>query len=260
MKGAYSLPGSSWFFYLKLRTALRTYGVPWDAALPQHPLVPLVTTKTKPVSSIYDKLISANITPLAVTNSWERTFHLLHFDWNWPDVWNAIFSSSKNAAHQIIHFKFIHKFYFTPERRFKCKLVNSDLCTICTSARGDYLHMFWYCPSIKRLWIWTKDTVANIIGKALPSCPSLFLIGYNPNILLTFQDKRILLAASTAAKKTIIKNWFEPTIDLKINWRNCFLDICLLERSTARMNGARADTVDNWSRALEAAQPQSLIN
>ena len=114
--------------------------------------------------------------------------------------------------------------------------------------------MFWHCPSVNRLWIWIKEIVVTIIGKALPSCPALFLIGYNPNILLTFQDKRILLAASTAAKKTIIKNCFEPTINLKITSRNCFSDICLLERSTARMNGARADTVDNWSKALDKVQ------
>ena len=202
---------------------------------------------------MYDKLISVT-KPLPVTNSWERIFQSLHLAWDWPSIWNTIFSSSKNAAHQIIHYKFIHNFYFTPERRFKCKLTTSDLCTICSSVKGDYLHMFWHCSSIKNLWMWIKDSVTTIIGKALPSCPALFLIGYNPNIALTFQDKRILLAASTAAKKTIIKNWFEPTINLKINWLNCFSDICLLERSTARMNGARADTIDNWSKALEAVQ------
>lgn len=33
----YNLPGSSFFFYLRLRSAMHAYGVPWGAQLPMHP-------------------------------------------------------------------------------------------------------------------------------------------------------------------------------------------------------------------------------
>ena len=158
-------------------------------------------------------------------------------------------------AHQLIHYKFVHKFYFTPVRRFKLKLINSDSCTKCPgSVRGDYLHMFWYCSTIKTFWDYVTMITGSIIDKNLPSCPALCLLGYNPNILLTFQQKRIILAASTAAKKTIIKNWFEPTIVMKNTWLAFFLDVCLLERSTARFNGASVQSVTTWSKAIEIIQ------
>ena len=68
--------------------------------------------------------------------------------------------------------------------------------------------MFWYCSTIKTFWDYVIMIVGNIIDKNLPSCPALCLLGYNPSILFTFQQIRIILTASTAAKKTIIKNWF----------------------------------------------------
>lgn len=34
----YDLPGSSFFFYLQLRSAMRACGVPWGLTLPTHPL------------------------------------------------------------------------------------------------------------------------------------------------------------------------------------------------------------------------------
>ncbi len=36
--GSYSLPGTSWFLYLQLRSAIRANGVPWDSPLPSHNL------------------------------------------------------------------------------------------------------------------------------------------------------------------------------------------------------------------------------
>ncbi len=132
-----SLPGSSCFFYLKLRTALKSYGVPWDAPLPQHPLVALITAKTKLVAAVYNKLSTCDTKLLPVTKSWEKEFRCLNLVWNCSTVLNTVFSSSKNMAHQLIHYKFVHKFYFTPVHRFKLKLIYSDLCTKCPgSVRG----------------------------------------------------------------------------------------------------------------------------
>ena len=59
------------------------------------------------------------------------------------------------------------------------------------------------------------------------------------------------MAASTATKKSIINHWFEPAISLRKLWINLFFDICLLERSTARINGAKFDSLLTWSKAIK---------
>ncbi len=68
--------------------------------------------------------------------------------------------------------------------------------------------MFWICSVVKPLWEYINNIVGTIIDKDPPSCPVLYLIEYNPKISLEFQQKCIILAASTAATKTVIKNWF----------------------------------------------------
>ena len=53
LTNSYSIPGSSWFFYLQLRTALKTYGVPWDVSLGFHPIIALCSSKSKLVSFLH---------------------------------------------------------------------------------------------------------------------------------------------------------------------------------------------------------------
>ena len=74
--------------------------------------------------------------------------------------------------------------------------------------------------------------------------------GYNPNVFLPHTRKRIIFAASSAAKKTILKSWFEPSIVMKRIWVALFYDICLLERSTAKVNGAKLETLSTWSHTI----------
>lgn len=47
VKDAFDLPGSTFFFYLQLRSALRAQGVPWQCSLPTHPLRDLFTEQNR---------------------------------------------------------------------------------------------------------------------------------------------------------------------------------------------------------------------
>lgn len=228
LKEAYTLPGSSWYLYLQLRTALKTYGVPLNTSLPSHPVINLIHS-AKPsgfVSLMYNKLVNHNVKCLSITITWESDLHNLGFDLDWPKIWNNVFTSSKNLAHQLIHFKFAHRVYFTPVRRYEMKLISSDMCDRCSNSElGNFLHMFWYCPTVNSLWEHIVDTLVNILDKHVPLCPALLIFGYNPNVNPSYLEKRIISVASTAAKKTILKSWFEPSIVLSRIWAVMFYDI-----------------------------------
>ena len=107
--------------------------------------------------------------------------------------------------------------------------------------------VFWYCCTVQTFW----GYVTMIIGSITDKNPSQ--LSCSLSFLLTFQQKRIILAASAAAKKTIIKNWFEPPIVMKNTWL-AFFNVCLLERSTARFNGASVQSVTTWSKAIDIIQ------
>ncbi len=56
----------------------------------------------------------------------------------------------------------------------------------------------------------------------------------------------MLFAGFTAAKKTIIQNWFTPHMCAKTYWIHSLLQIVTCEGTTARINGAKPSTIDAW--------------
>lgn len=143
LKERYSLPGFSWFLYLQLRSAIHAHGVPWDSPLPSHPLSTWIepwSSNAGWVSNIYNHLAKKNAQTLRVTESWNRDLEGQGFELDWDNIWSNIFISSKNPAHQLIHYKFVHKCYATPSRRFKIKVIDSPNCT--KSNRILSVHIF----------------------------------------------------------------------------------------------------------------------
>ena len=63
-----NLTGTSFFFYLQLRTAMHTYGVPWNTPLSTHPFHTALTSPSGLVSTIFkplsiDRLWKADLVP-----------------------------------------------------------------------------------------------------------------------------------------------------------------------------------------------------
>ncbi len=59
-------------------------------------------------------------------------------------------------------------------------------------------------------------------------------------------QKRMLFAGFTAAKKTIIQNWFTPHMCGKTYWIRSLLQVVTCECATARVGGAMPSTIDAW--------------
>ena len=74
LKAEYDLPGTSFFFYLQLTSAMKAYGIPWGVPLLTHPLHRLFAAQKQTrgmVSKVY-KCISQPRVPLAVETVWSR--------------------------------------------------------------------------------------------------------------------------------------------------------------------------------------------
>ncbi len=85
----------------------------------------------------------------------------------------------------------------------------------------------------------------------VPRDPLLLLLLDDSSLQLNVHQKRTLLAASTAAKKTILKLWIEPSTPITFTWLSYFRDIVLLEGTTARLNGAKDNTIQSWTKVAE---------
>ncbi len=74
----------------------------------------------------------------------------------------------------------------------------------------------------------------------------LCLLNDDSGLCISSMQKRMLFAGFTAAKKTIIQNWFTPHMCGKTYWIHSLLQIVTYECTTARINGAKPSTIDAW--------------
>lgn len=253
LQHSYSLPGTSYFMYLRLRSALRAYGVPWGENLTPHPLLKwLLSFFYRSVSPIYGELLAHTCKPPPVTLIWDRELSKYGSTPNWTWIWEGIPTVSKNPAHQLILFKLIHRAYTTPYLLHKMGRITSPLCTHCNTQQiGTYMHMFWECSPISRFWDFVSKTISDVIHTECPKTPDLCLLNDDNSLDLSVTQRRTLCAGLTAAKKTILKHWFNPQLPMNSAWLSDFKTIALLERSTARMNKAKPHTISSWDIVVE---------
>jgi hypothetical protein len=67
----------------------------------------------------------------------------------------------KNVKLRHIYFRLISKDFFTMEKMFKYKMVNSDKCKRCGDVES-YKHMLWECREAKNIWKLFNEFVTSI--------------------------------------------------------------------------------------------------
>ncbi len=124
------------------------------------------------------------------------------------------------------------------------KLQSNLNCHICnTTSSGTFLHMFWECPVVISLWTHVNLVLSSLLRIDWSVNPSLCLLNDDSGLCISSMQRRMLFAGFTAAKKTIIQNWFTPHMCRKTYW---ILQIVSCECTTAWVGGARPSTIDAW--------------
>ncbi len=106
--------------------------------------------------------------------------------------------------------------------------------------------MFWECPVVISLWTHVNLVLSSLLRIDWSVNPSLCLLNDDSGLCISSMKKRMLFAGFTAAKKTIIQNWFTPHMCRKTYWIRSLLQIVMCECTTARVGGARPSTIDAW--------------
>ncbi len=125
-------------------------------------------------------------------------------------------------------------------------MVNCFVTNILQNIFLSFLHMFWECPVVISLWTHVNLVLSSLIQIDWLVNPSLCLLNDDSGLCISSMQKRMLFAGFTAAKKTIIQNWFTPHMCRKTYWIHSLLQIVIYECTTARVNGAKPSTIDAW--------------
>ncbi len=106
--------------------------------------------------------------------------------------------------------------------------------------------MFWECPVVISLWTHVNLVLSSLLRIDWSVNPSLCLLNDDSGLCISSMQKIMLFAGFTAAKKTIIQNWFTPHMCGETYWIRSLLQIVTCECATARVGGARPSTIDAW--------------
>ena len=117
--------------------------------------------------------------------------------------------------------------------------------------------MVWECEEVHDFWHKTTSIISDMIGCPIPLDPVVLLLNDDSRLNLTEKQRKIWLAGSTATKKMIAQRWLPPHSLIMRRWLSYFLDIVMLELSTARVNKAKLRTVELWRSA--AAQISDML-
>ncbi len=149
--------------YVRIRSALRAYGVPWNSQLPVHPLRKLILPSEESPSSasvIYLFLLEHSYKPYLLQLFGLRILMRMCMFLFSDQVWDMFKLSSKNPNHQMIHWKLLHRVYLTPMKRFYMNLTSSPKCNLCSQGvLGTFVHLFWECPSLSPFWTLTGPII-----------------------------------------------------------------------------------------------------
>jgi hypothetical protein len=89
----------------------------------------------------------------------------------------------KNAKLRHIYFRLISKDFFTMDKMFKYKMVNSNKCKRCGDVE-TYKHLLWECREAKNIWELFNEFVTNInqINEKVQDYDNVFKIGNKEKI------------------------------------------------------------------------------
>lgn len=116
------------------------------------------------------------------------------------------------------------------------------------------------CPSVAAFWRQISITLSDLLKANIRLSPSLFLLNDDSTSELSSQQKRMLWAGLTAAKKMLALQWQPPHLLPWQQWANSFLDIVIMERSVARMHTASQKTIRAWDAAYSLVRERVQHN
>ena len=148
----YNVPKTTFLFYLRLRLALLTYGVPWGETLATHLLHLFLDARgqTKGLTSKIYAFLNSVCKHLNIDQIWSRDLGISVKNMCWSSVLKNLDCTSKYPNHKLIHSKFLHGTYLTPKRLYLMKLIPSSRCELCQNQdTGTFMHMYWHCPKVE---------------------------------------------------------------------------------------------------------------
>ena len=70
---------------------------------------------------------------------------------DWKIIYKQNFQFVEDPKLKNLQFRILHRIYFTNSKLFKCKLIETELCSFCNNTKETILHLFFECMFSKNI-------------------------------------------------------------------------------------------------------------
>uniref|UniRef100_A0A3B3I4T3 Reverse transcriptase domain-containing protein n=1 Tax=Oryzias latipes TaxID=8090 RepID=A0A3B3I4T3_ORYLA len=219
-----------------------------DLKLPDVVTTLINFSMNKTLSKIYKLLCNLDNNISLPTTKWDADLSISTDESFWSELCLNTFKMTKNPNLQLIHFKTLHRIYYTGQRMFKMGLSNSDICQHCDSNLPDnYMHALWFCTPVQALWQQVCADLSVWLKVSITASPSLCVLGDMSAIDVEGGLGSIIFITLCIAKKTILINWkSKKNINISQH-RNLLLDHISLEKMSAQSSSNFERIRSLWS-------------
>lgn len=190
---------------------------------------------------------SANIKLL-----WQRDLKLEYTNEKWLDILSESGKYVKEARSKFIQYKVLHRYYHTPTRLHRMKLMPDNLCWKCKTEVGTYLHCLWECSLVTPFWTKVLGVLSAWSGSEVPQTPELCLLGDRsqmPNV--TKGAFSVIMVGLVTASRIILRHW-KTTVCPELNdWIKSMADTASYESMLNNLKGDRDTDWDSFWNSLK---------
>ena len=189
--------------------------------------------------SIQKVLLQSDTTPTAMIK-----WNLLFDNLEWEEIFKSCATFTKDVQLKWFQTRILHRIIPTENYLYKCKLVDSPLCTFCNTETQTIEHLFWRCEISKRFWdellIYIKD-----------KCPHCLNLQFNEILVIFGTDTKqiidkVLVFILTTAKFYLYKCKLNNTLPHFRSFKNVLKSRCTVEKFTFVLNEHNTKTRQLW--------------
>lgn len=128
----------------------------------------------------------------------------------WDDMWDHSFQHLVAGRDRLIHFKFLHKIYYTPARLATMYPNVPAECWRCTFLPAAADHIFWRCPRIQQFWTEVTSCITEVLVVPVPLTIRVFLLGLVKEVVPSPAHRTLLNILLFYGRKAILLYWRKP--------------------------------------------------
>lgn len=168
---------------------------------------------------------------------WQRDLGVDFDEGEWSKIMANVGKNIREARGKFIHYKVVHRYYYTPSRLYRMGIAENGLCWKCKETDGTFLHMLWECSYVHPFWCKILGILEEWLGFSLPADPRLCLLGDKSVVpSISKHAFTVVKLCCITTLRIILRNWkCVKTLELK-DWVNAVIEAASYESMLERLN------------------------